>query len=128
MFQVCTDTVAVTNWVKVGKMLTKVESRFEAPARIEGHVNDLLGITSRSILVDTGRKAANGDPLAQEALAQVIVTLTVLDVGGGPVSFIVDTLGNKMLTDRAFHNSKRAFEKIGKEMADYITELGKMYK
>ena len=100
----------------IGNFLSSIETSYSK-------LNDVLGITSRSILVDTGIKTANGDPDAEQALTQVITTLSVLDVLGGPVAKIVDTLGDMILTNKAFHSSKKAFNDIGFLYADYIIDL-----
>ena len=47
----------------------------------------------------------------------------MLDVAGGPVAWIEETIGTKMFTYATFNNSKTASDRIGVEMANCIAEL-----
>lgn len=100
------------------RLLDRVASGFQ-------YSNGGLGALSRSIVVQgISRQMRGEDPGSiQESLHQAIVTLAVLDVGGGILAPIAGTLIKIITTDSAFTETVNALRQLGDPILNQVNNL-----
>ena len=109
--------VITANAFRTAKALEKIGGALHA-------TNTGLGIFSRSMIVSSVSKALRGEDAesVNEALRQAIVTLSVLDVGGGILVPIAQQIVDVITTDRAFQNTANAWKSMGAR-TDFLDSL-----
>ena len=100
------------------KLLENIAAKFQ-------YTNTALGTFSRSKIVNAVSRQMRGENAesVQEGLNQAIVTLAVLDVGGGAIVPLADKLIDTITTDRAFTNVADAMKQYGDPMASKLDDL-----
>ena len=84
-----------------------------------------LGIVSRSLIIASLSKALRGEDneSVREDLIQAIITLTVVDIGGGVVYSGFIELAEIIATDNAFKSTQLAITNFGKSLVDLPYDL-----
>eukprot|EP00112_Aurelia_sp_Birch-Aquarium-sp1_P003792 Seg1428.2 transcript_id=Seg1428.2/GoldUCD/mRNA.D3Y31 product="hypothetical protein" protein_id=Seg1428.2/GoldUCD/D3Y31 len=100
------------------KLLEKIAAKLQV-------TNVGLGTYSRSKIVGAISRQMRGEDQAavQESLNQAIVTLALLDVGGGVIIPLVDKLINAVTTDAIFAEVANAMKTYGDPMVDKLDDL-----
>lgn len=88
-------------------------------------INLWLGTFSRSKTVSSVSRSLREEDNAQvrESLTQAIVTLVVLDVGGGALAPFASHLIDVLIKDRHFHHTRKAFKTFGTHMIGWVENL-----
>lgn len=89
------------------------------------NVNTGLGIFSRSKIVSSVSRSLRGEDNAQvrESLNQAIVTLAVLDVGGGVLVPLASHVIDVLTTDPLFSQTREALKNFGTPMVAWAENL-----
>ena len=92
------------------------------------NVNTGLGIFSRSKIVSSVSRSLRGEDNAQvrESLNQAIVTLAVLDVGGGVLLPLASHVIDVLTTDPLFSQTREALKNFGTPMVAWAENLEKL--
>ena len=107
-----------------GNALTKVQLLEKVSGQLSKW-NAGLGIYSRSKIVASVSRSLRGEDNAsvREGLNQAIVTLAVLDIGGGVLAPIVSDLIEDITTESAFESTRNAWKSYGTPIVNSADEL-----
>lgn len=123
---ICLISLLVSLALKV-EALSSVQVLENVADQME-NVNTGLGIFSRSKIVSSASRSLRGEDNAQvrESLNQAIVTLVLLDVGGGVLVPLASRVIDVLRMDRFFTHTREALKNFGTPMVAWAENLAEL--